>query len=343
MTYPFAERRLKALNFFVSSPNGVLFSFFKVMSEDSSHRIYNMIRRLIRLKPLLIISLSIGILLGISPDASAKTRKKKRNYKVVQLKNESPVYEAPNFDSPVKLFLPKGKRVRYFPKRHKGPGGFGVFYKVKIRKNEYGYVVEDDIDAPKKPLVKSPSHNNEIDGPFGEAPFDIKDDSNHSIYLSRYMGFTYNLVNYSEDIAGQNLTAITNFLGIKLSGPGVLIGAPLDVNIMILFGTPTYYQRFASATTGFLLISDIIFMLPLVERQWALIYYGAGPLLTYSKYDVKVKGLKSIWDSQEIRMGGSFPLGVAFKFSSFLLKAEAKYYVEKKRYFGLQVGLQLTY
>ena len=299
----------------------------------------------VNLKFLLIFSLPILILVGTLKDSSAGQRKKQeKRSKVARLRNESAVYEAPNFDSPVKLFFSKGKKVRYFLKRYKGPGNFGVFYKVKIRRGEYGYVVEDDIDVSKG-LVKSPMDSGGIEGPFKEIPFDTDDGPNlgDSIYLSRYVGLTYSQINYSEDVAGRSLSASTGFLGLKFSGPGVLIGAPLDVNIMLLPQTPSYYKRFASATTGFLLVSDIVFMLPLVEWEGALLYYGVGPLVTYSKYNVALRSSRLTLDSQEIRMGASFPLGVAIKLGKALVKAEAKYYFEKKKYFGFQLGVQLAY
>ena len=304
------------------------------------------------LRSLLIFSLSVLLLVGGTSESLAKGRKKRksamRKSKVVRLRNESPIYEAPNFDSPVKIFFSKGKKVRYFLKRYKGPGGFGIFYKVKIRKGEYGYVVEDDIHLPKNVAEESQESLGEgISGPFGESPFDIDEGPNlgDSIYLSRYVGITYNRINYSEIVLNQRLSAVTNLFGVKLSGPGVLIGAPLDVNIMVLFGgVPRYYKRFVGVARGFLLISDIVFMLPLAEWKESLVYYGVGPLLTYSKYDLRFKGLSSVWDSQEVRMGASFPLGLAIRWDKkFLIKSEFKYYFEKERYFGFQVGFQMAY
>ena len=300
------------------------------------------------LKQIACLFLSLCVLFGGGAEALAKSSSKKKRKssrsKIISLRNEAAVYEAPNFDAPVKIFLPQGRKVRYFFKRYKGPGGFGVFYRVKFRKKGYGYVVEDDIHPPNQKPEDSKDEG--LIGPFGDAPFEFETSPNlgDSIYLSRYVGLSYSSVNYTEAAFGQKFAEPNPFFGLKFSGPGVLVEAPLDINMMLLFGAPSYYRKFSYAG-GFLLLSDIVFMLPLLEWKDFLVYYGLGPFLSYSMYNVKFKELRnSNWESQEVRMGASFPLGAAIRFNKkFLIKAEVKYYFEQERYFGFQAAFQWSY
>ena len=290
--------------------------------------------------PKFLLILLLSILVCVHQGAFAKTKGRSK-LKITQLKNESPVYQYPSFDSPVKHFLSKGKKIRYFPKRYKGPDGFGIFYRVKLGKKGYGYVVEDDIKLPKE--SSSASSDGDAWGPFKIPPFDEgKENMGPGVHLSRYVGLSYSRINYSETLKGRTFSIMTDFVGLKFSGSEMLIGAPIDVNIMFLSGTPLYYKTFSSATTGFLLLSDVVFIFPLMEWKQLLSYSGVGVLVNYSRYKVKVKDL--IWSSQEARIGLSFPLGVAIKLGKvFVLKTEAKYYLEAKRYPGFQVGLQMIY
>ncbi len=288
--------------------------------------------------------------------AQSSKKREKKSWKSAQLKNESPVYEAPNFDAPVKVFLSKGKKIRYLPKRYKGPGGFGFFYKITLRRGEYGYIVEDDIDISKAKTSKKKSNDSNnsnkksfsfLEGnPFSKPSFSEEEnmDFDSSIYLSRYIGLTYNSINYSEIINHQKRSTFSQFYGLKLSGPEVLIGAPLDLNLMTLFSPPRSYRYFTTKATGFTLIADLIFMLPMAEWNNFMIYYGIGPLLTYTRYNLVPHGNQKKGRYEEIRLGASFPLGLAFRFKhKFLLKAEVKYYAESQKYLGFQLGLQYAY
>ena len=257
---------------------------------------------------------------------------------------ESAVYERPNFDSIVKTFLKRGERVQYFPKKYEGPGGFGTFYKVRVSPRDYGYIIEDNLELLKKKRPSKESGEGDINlekgpfsspGPFGEMGDESENED--SIYLSKWLGLFYGIVNYKEEIDSQKLSASSQMFGFRLSM------APIDFNLMFSFGVPAYYQRFARSASGFLLISDLTSMFPFVEWDRVTLYFGLGPLVTYSHYSIQIKDSDGPWVSREVRVGFSFPLGLAWKFKGALIKAEAKYYLEKEMYFGFHLGLQIAY
>ena len=288
--------------------------------------------------PILIILLSVPF-----EGALAKKSQEKRSkpYKVGRLQNNSAVYEAPNFDASVKTFLKRGKKVRYSVKKYKGPGGFGVFYRVQISKGKYGYVVEDDINAPRK-SDRTPASSSWFRDSFGK-PFGENESWRRPIYLSRYVGFTYSRVNYTEEINRKKIYEEIEFFGLKLSGPAPFFGFPVDLNVMAIFRAPKYYKTFSEKQSGFLLLSDMTLVFPFFERELFLVYYGVGPFLSYSQYEVLLRDPPLVGDSSEVRLGVVFPLGLAVRWKMLLFKLEGKYYLEKERYFGFQGGIQLAY
>ena len=257
---------------------------------------------------------------------------------------ESAVYEKSNFDSIVKTFLKRGERIQYFPKKYEGPGGFGTFYKVRISSGEYGYIVEDNLKLLKKKRPSKESGEGDIGlekgpflspGPFGE--MGDESENKDSIYLSKWLGLFYGVVNYTEEIDSQKLSAASQMFGFRISM------APIDFNLMFSFGVPTYYQGFARSASGFLLISDLTTMFPFVEWDKVTLYFGLGPLVTYSHYSIRIEHSDGPWVSREVRAGFSFPLGLVWQLKRALIKAEAKYYFEKEMYFGFHLGLQIPY
>jgi hypothetical protein len=128
-----------------------------------------------------------------------------------------------------------------------------------------------------------------------------------------------------------------------MMGPGTLFdGPPLDFNFWFSLQKPGYYSRFDSGTpTGFLVFGDLMAMLPLVNLDNNLVSYGLGLMWVYTKYSVPVKQVT--FDSQEFRVGVDFALGYGHRFGRFLLRADAKYYIEKTQYLGYVLSFQTEY
>ena len=69
---------------------------------------------------------------------------------VLKLRTASPVYKKPSFDSKVMVNLKKGFRIYGLDTPVTLKGGFGLFYKVRLKKKIYGYIPDTAIEGFKK-------------------------------------------------------------------------------------------------------------------------------------------------------------------------------------------------
>ena len=172
-----------------------------------------------------------------------------------------------------------------------------------------------------------------------------EDDSEgkESVYYKRYIGVGLALVNFTEKFSGQQYSDKITMYGLRMSGPGTLFdGPPLDFNVLYSMQSPKYYTYFADAAPkGFLLFSDLMAILPFYEWHNLMINYGVGIMATYTNYKVLVKN--TLFDSQEVRVGVDFDLGVTEKVGKYAIKLDAKYYYEKTRYLGYTGSFQMEY
>jgi hypothetical protein len=165
-------------------------------------------------------------------------------------------------------------------------------------------------------------------------------DGRDPLYFTRYLGGALASVNFTEKFSGRKLSDNMLMYGLRMTGPGVLFdGPPLDFNLWFTMEKPGYYSRFSSSTpTGFMMFSDVMLTLPLMEKKDWNIYYGVGLMGVYTRYKVKVK--TSEFDSQEFRVGADFGLGTAYRFGKYAIRADAKYYYEKSQYMGFVGSFQ---
>jgi hypothetical protein len=132
-----------------------------------------------------------------------------------------------------------------------------------------------------------------------------------------------------------------------MTGPGVLFdGPPLDFNFLFSLQKPSYYSSFTKNVTGFLLFGDLALTLPFIERTNWLWTYSLGIMYTYTKYNIQISDSK--FDSQEFRIGLDAGVGGAYRFGPakhriYAVRADAKYYFEKTRYYGLLTSFQTEY
>ena len=258
----------------------------------------------------------------------------------------SPVYKQPNFDAPIMDYLNLGKKVKMSAKIHKGIGGFGAFYKVRLSRGKYGYISDVEVTPTIKKKRQVTAPTNEQKDPwqqeFSQDSKKKEQDSSKMkmpIIMSKYIGVSLGMINVTETFEGIEFSSFQPSYGFKSSGVGFLIdGPPLDIELSIVSSTPSYYNKFSQETSGMSIRTHVALMLPLSDFGSGIIYYGLGPTIVYSRYTVNLAGSKL--DSEYFNIGAVFPAGVAFRLGSFLLKVEAKYYWEKNKYIAMGLGLQ---
>jgi hypothetical protein len=264
------------------------------------------------------------------------------------------IYEAQNFDAPVVDYFDRGKRVRVSNKVYQGTGGLGSFYKIRVRKGVYGFISDVDVEVSgKKNTVTRTARTDE-----GENvdPTVLQDDTGEpqenadiggTVYMTRYIGFTYVSYNYSEVIGNKLYSAATPFYGLRISGPSNMVGGmPLDIELSVSPTVPDFYNRFAKDSSGFILSTQAMAMLPIIDTKKQSLYYGFGLMFRYSKYEVKLDSNPTAppIPSEESALGGVLGVGYALGLGpSLCFRVDARYIVEKEKYPAYGASLQFRY
>lgn len=254
------------------------------------------------------------------------------------------VYQRPDFDSPVIDYMKQGQKVRISRQSYRSQSGFGSFFKVRIREKVYGYVSDSEITSEFK--EDSGSLDSSKKKPVQNEEFDLANDpyAKEPVFFTRYLGGSFSFVNYSEKISGRWFRSSTPMLGLKITGPGALIeDVPLDLNLMFSFAPPQYYERVLPGPhSGFFILADVVFQLPLAEWRNGLMTYGVGPMLTFTNFNLIV-GNRGV-ENQELRIGAVLMGGVSHRvWRRLVVRGEVKYYWEKAQYFGTLFSAQWPY
>jgi len=259
------------------------------------------------------------------------------------------VYSQPDFDSDVIDYLHQGTKVPTSTKQYAGQGGMGLFHKIRTPKGKLGYLPDTDVVLPKGTQIETPKDApprvNTKDRNKKDQPLKVEKDeeTRKSVYLTRYIGGTLAMIDYTEKFMGRKEDAQTIFGGLRMTGPDILFKSPpLDFNVLVSPMAPKYLSDFANGSgSGFLLMTDLAVTMPLYEQPNGLFYYNLGILLNFSDYKVSV-GAGS-YDSQDLRIGVDIGLGYAYRFSSYAMRADVRYYIEKTLYLGALLSFQAEY
>ncbi len=274
------------------------------------------------------------------------------------------IYQAPSFDAPVVGYAPFQQQVVLSREPMIGDGGFGLFYRVRTPDGVQGFITDVDVVPQFKFDISGRGgrggrggsrRSSEASSPQENPDFQRVQDFDQDIrplFFTRYWGGVIGMaLDYGEKFSGQVYRSDTPFFGLKMTGPEVLFhGPPIDFNVLFYPGAPGLYKGLFSPTssaTGFLLMSDINLLFPLLERREDLVTFGFGPMALFASYKVPVVGNDGVSEvtlnSHELRLGLSLSATYTRRFNRWAARAEAKYYVEKANYPGLWLALQREY
>ncbi|MDB2426150.1 hypothetical protein N9W41_01245, partial [bacterium] len=272
------------------------------------------------MKVLLLIVFGFVLLNADSSYAKKKKKKGKRSQWAYTAIDGAAVYQDANFDSEIVTYLPENKKYKVSKKKYLGITGFGSFYKIKYAKKKYGYISDVDLRLTKK-ASKSESSIYDIDK-------DDNSDEGMPFLFNKYIGASTGVVNIAEKYEGRVLSSPTNVIGIKVTGPEILLPQPLDYEILFSMAPPKYFEEFSSKTTGLFILAHVATNVPMIMRDRFYLYYGFGISALFTMFKNTMPAPLGEVDNQKLALGVDIPLGVAFKVSSrFAVKLEAKYYI----------------
>jgi hypothetical protein len=238
------------------------------------------------------------------------------------------IYEKPDFDSKVIGALRGGTNVRV----SKGVAGqYYKFHKVRVG-HRFGFISDVDVKIGSRHLA----------GAKGRKPSSASRRARKTkpVYFSRFIGVLVGQMEFKEEIAGVDAKENLLIYGLKITGPDVLINGPImDFNLALHYGAPSYYDKLSTIRpSGFVLLTDALFLLPIFPRQNFTFLFGVGPMLSYASFQVANSGRAQSLST--LNVGLSTMLGSVVRFGGVGLRLEGKYMIEKQSYTVMQAGLQ---
>lgn len=237
------------------------------------------------------------------------------------------VYRKADFDAQVIGYLRSGQKVRISSKLFGG-----AFYKVQFKQGVLGFIADTDVEPEGKGRAESRTAKREI--------------KNKSFIGKRYLGLNVASLNFSEVFNQTSVSDDLIFFGVKFTTPLKLLSGPfvLDTNFLYHHGYPSYYDEGGvRGESGRVALIDASVMYSLFENTnrsfW--MYFGAGPLISYSSFVVEISGSKK--DLTEVQFGGVLTAGAAVRFGSLAFKFEPKYFFLETSYFGFLGSLQFEF
>lgn len=301
-------------------------------------------------------------------EAWANTNKKRKPAQTAPAKRSSGVgavvktdgalvYAQPDFDAEVLTNLKRGQRVLV----SRGvTGEYAKFHRVRVGKT-LGYIADIDVTVDggsggaASPTGSSTSKNAKNKKSKDAAKVarekekereknkDKKPKDRMPIYFTRYVGLLIGQTAFKEGIHGVDANENLLTYGVKVTGPDVLISGPvLDFNVALHYGAPDYYTKLSAIKpSGFVLWTDLLLLMPIVNNDNWMITFGLGPLFVLSNF--KVFNQDRPMDLTALNVGASFSLGAAVRFEKMAVRLEGKYHVEKQSYRGLLAAVQTEF
>ncbi len=267
---------------------------------------------------------------------------KKYPYRAQTISDEVPVYKNADFDAPVIATLPGGKVFEVSSKKTNQ-----AFYRLRVKPGVLGYVSEVDLKLLFTPPGKNKSPEKQAQNPEEMAR---KQKKKRPFQFTQFAGFQYASLQYREDTMGATREESLGFFGAKISGPNLIIEgeSPTEMNFLFFMGAPSYYEKLTGrAADGFVLIMDFLFQNYYPHGRDTLTFFGFGPMMKYSKFNLAVldsgTGRTSDYSAEDINLGAVFNAGAAVRFNRIALRGELQYYWEKMSYYGWSLGAQFAF
>lgn len=282
-----------------------------------------------------------------------KSANRLKAQKAVVATEGAAVYSEPDFDSRPLTFLSQGKKVTISQKTYPGRSGIGIFHRIRYTKKALGYIADIDVvpefkkgakgkKRDKNPEFKESENLQSKRDPEEEQDDEEESNSNEPIYFRKWIGGSIGTLDFGEKFQGETLRSSSTVLGFKLTGPDLILSPPLDFNLYLGWGIPSYYEKIGVKDgSGLFIVSDLLLPIPLLEWGRMMLTVGLGPMLSYTRFNLKIRN--SSIDSHEVRIG--LVLGSSLSFQvhrNWLLRVEPKYYWEKTKYWGFLGSVQTS-
>lgn len=271
--------------------------------------------------------------------ASAATPAANAQSQQATIVNEALVYQNDDFDAPVIATVKRGG-VYTISSGKKGP-----FHKIRVKPGTVGWIADTDVkigvhkvNTPKQKKEMTPLFDPEKENDKKKKPF----------FASRFRGLTLDYIYYTEDTVGGTQSEFMMFVGAKFYGFNTLFDGEIYTESNILFSpsAPKYYEDVTGKSAGgFIFITDFLFQTPTPRGKDVITFYGFGPMLKYSHFNLEVPdGTRTLnYAADDMSIGAVINLGLAARFNRVAVRFDAKYYWEKTQYYGLGANVGLDF
>lgn len=249
------------------------------------------------------------------------------------------VYQNDDFDAPVISTLKKGA-VYFISTGKKGP-----FHKIRLKPGSIGWVADTDVKAGVHKIA-APTKDKTKPKPLFEV--ENPDSKVKPFYATRYRGLSYDSIYFTEETVGGSQAEYVPFVGVKFYGFDTLFDGEIytEANILFAPAAPKYYEEITRRSAGgFIFLTNFLFQTPTPRGKNAMTFYGFGPMLKYSQFNLEVPdGARTLnYSAVDMTVGAVFNFGLGFRISRVAMRIDAKYYWEKTQYYGFGANLGLDF
>jgi hypothetical protein len=250
------------------------------------------------------------------------------------------IYGAPDFDAEVIQTITPGQ---YYQISNKPKG---AFYQIKLKNGKIGYVPDTELDISGEGVFKPKPFANSEDEAESKAnrgknknfSEDDEDQDNPDSEKLSFHAVTLQLINYHEETLGA--VQIGDLFAIGYRHLPLLneFSSSLAWDVAAAFSAPKYYKDLTGrSASGFALWSgfQVVNISALGSNE--TLHYGAGPFIKFTQFEVSSS--QRGYTLQDLTVGVTLDAGLIFHFIDFSFDAGLKYYVDKKSYGALTVGV----
>lgn len=249
------------------------------------------------------------------------------------------VYQRPDFDSPVLAELQRGRVYKISVGKKEG------FHKILWAKGKTGWIADSEVRLGRKDLKKEQEARSEVEEKKIEK---ARRSTELPLELVRHRGVSFEQVMYTEKTMGKERTVALPAYGLRFTGVDTLLSGPFPVDSTLLLApsAPSYYAKATgNSASGFVLWGHFQFITPIHKSKNLQIYYGLGPVMRFSHFEVSVGsgGSRQKYVAEDLALGAAVSLGGVYRWRSFALRPDIKYFWEKNRYISLGIAFQSAF